>query len=84
MAGIAIRSLDDEVKTRMRVRASGNEWPTEEETRLILRDIVAHKSHAHSLAAAIRARMAPLGGLDLELPPWESARETPTFDEAPK
>ena len=80
LASITIRNLDDEVKTRLRVRAAGNGRSMEEEARLILRDAVARKPRAGDLAAAIRARIAPLGGVDLELPPREPAREPPSFD----
>lgn len=80
LASITIRNLDDEVKTRLRVRAAGNGRSMEEEARLILRDAVAHKPRAGNLAAAIRARIAPLGGVDLELPPRKPAREPPSFD----
>ena len=79
MASITIRNLDDEVKTRLRVRAAGNGRSMEEEARLILREAVVHKSRGN-LAAAIRARIAPLGGVELELPPRESTREPPSFD----
>ena len=80
MASITIRNLDEDVKTRLRVRAAGNGRSMEEEARLILRDAVGHKPGSRNLAEAIRARIAPLGGVDLELPPRESAREPPTFD----
>ena len=80
MASITIRNLDDEVKTRLRVRAAGNGRSMEEEARLILRDAVVHKPRARNLAAAIRARITPLGGVELELPPRESTREPPSFD----
>ena len=79
MASITIRNLDDEVKTRLRVRAAGNGRSMEEEARLILRAAVAHKPRGN-LAAAIRARIAPLGGVELELPPRGPAREPPSFD----
>ena len=36
MASITIRNLDDDVKTRLRVRASANGRSMEEEARLIL------------------------------------------------
>ena len=68
------------MKTRLRVRAAGNGRSMEEEARLILRDAVVHKPDAPNLAAAIRARIAPLGGVDLELPLREPAREPPSFD----
>ena len=80
MASITIRNLDEDVKTRLRVRAAGNGRSMEEEARLILRDAVGRKPGPHNLAEAIRARIAPLGGVDLELPPREPAREPPTFD----
>ena len=33
-----------------------------------------------NLAEAIRARFAPLGGIELELPPREPMREPPDFE----
>ena len=80
MASITIRNLDEDVKTRLRVRAAGHGRSMEEEARLILRDAVGRKLSSPNLAEAIRARIAPLGGVDLELPPREPAREPPTFD----
>ena len=80
MASITIRNLDEDVKTRLRVRAASNGRSMEEEARLILRDAVGRKPGSRNLAEAIRARIAPLGGVDLELPPREPAREPPTFD----
>ena len=80
MASITIRNLDDDVKTRLRVRAADNGRSMEEEARLILRDAVGRKTPPANLARAIRARIAPLGGVDLELPPREPGREPPSFD----
>ena len=80
MASITIRNLDDDVKTRLRVRAANNGRSMEEEARLILRDAVGGKQAPKNLASAIRARIAPLGGVDLELPPRELGRAPPTFD----
>ena len=80
MASITIRNLDDEVKARLRGRAAGNGRSTEEEARLILRDAVGRKPHSRNLADAIRARIAPLGGVDLELPPREPVLKPPSFD----
>ena len=80
MASITIRNLDDDVKTRLRVRAAGNGHSMEEEARLILREAVGRKPRSGNLVEAIRARIAPLGGVDLELPPRHPAREPPTFD----
>lgn len=80
MASITILNLDDDVKTRLRVRAASNGRSMEEEARLFLRQAVESKAACRNLASAIRARIAPLGGVDLELPPREPAREPPTLD----
>ena len=40
MASITIRNLDNEVKTKLRVRAAGNGRSMEEEARIILRQAV--------------------------------------------
>lgn len=74
MASITIRNLDDDVKTQVCVRAAGNGRSMEEEARLILRHAVERRNAPRNLAAAIRARIAPLGGGGLELPPRGSAR----------
>lgn len=80
MASITIRNLDDEVKTRLRVRAAENHRSMEEEARQILREAVGRSNSPRNLASAIRARIAPLGGVDLELPSREPGREPPSFD----
>lgn len=82
MASITIRSLDDEVKRRLRVRAAEHGRSMEEEAREILRQGVGQAKPTHDLAAAIRARVAPLGGVDLDLPQREAMREPPAFDRA--
>lgn len=80
MASITIRNLDDEVKRRLRVRAAEHGRSMEEEAREILREVVGQEKPAHNLAAAIRARVAPLGGLELDLPEREPMREPPVLD----
>lgn len=82
MASITIRSLDDEVKRRLRIRAAEYGRSMEEEVREILRQAVGPEKPTHDLAAAIRARVAPLGGVDLDLPQREAMREPPAFDRA--
>ena len=59
MASIAIRSLDEEVKTRLRVRAAEHHRSMEEEARLILRDAVGPKEPPRNLVSAIRAKATP-------------------------
>ena len=80
MASITIRNLDDEVKTRLRVRAADHGRSMEEEARLILRDAVGRKSSSRDLASIIRAHFGPANGVDLVLPPREPARESSSFD----
>ena len=82
MASITLRSLDDEVKRRLRIRAAEHGRSMEEEVREILRQAVGRETPAYDLAAAIRARVAPLGGFDLDLPQREAMREPPAFDQA--
>ena len=52
----------------------------EEEARIILREAVEPETGEENLAEAIRARFAPLGGVELELPPRDPMREPPKFD----
>ena len=80
MASITIRNLDDDVKTRLRVRAADKGRSMEEEARLILRDAVGRKPSSRTLTSVIRAHFGPDNGVDLELPPREPAREAPRFD----
>ena len=79
MASITVRNLEDDVKTRLRMRAARNGRSMEEEARRILRKAVGPEATGRNLANAIRARIVPLGGVDLELPPREPVREPPTF-----
>ncbi|MXZ47389.1 MAG: Arc family DNA-binding protein [Chloroflexi bacterium] len=81
MASITIRNLDDEVKQRLRVRAAEHGRSMEHEAREILRAALAQTPQTgEELYRAIRARVEPIGGIELELPPREPMREPPTFD----
>ena len=80
MASITIRNLDDNVKTRLRTRAAERGHSMEQEARLILREAVEQQPVPKNLAAAIRKRFAPLGGMDLDLPPRQPMREPPQFE----
>ena len=79
MASITIRNLDEEVKLRLRIRAAEHHRSMEEEARLILRNAVGCPEMPNNLLAAIRSRIAPLGGVDLELPLREIGRDPPSF-----
>ena len=80
MASITLRNLEDELKRRLRMRAAEHGRSMEEEAREILRQVVGENAPPRNLAAAIRARVAPLGGVELDLPPREPMREPPGFD----
>ena len=79
MASITIRNLDDDVKALLRVQAARHGRSMEEEARRILREAVGRPGPA-DLVESVRSRFEPLGGIELELPQREPAREPPTFD----
>lgn len=80
MASVTIRHLDDETKRRLRIRAAQNGRSMEEEARAILRTATAAEPFAQrGLGSAIRARVAELGGVELDLPPREPLREPDSF-----
>ena len=81
MASITVRNLDDGLKRRLRIRAAENGRSMEQEARDILRAALDQgPSTGQGLAYAIRARFAPFGGAELDLPPREPMREPPQFD----
>ena len=80
MASITVRNLDADVKTRLRVRAAQHHRSMEEEVRIILRDAVTDNgSDPEDLMEFTRECFAPLGGVELELPPRGPMREPPDF-----
>jgi antitoxin FitA len=82
MATLTIRNVDAAVKERLRVRAARHGRSMEAEARTILSEAMAseHDEAEPNLAQAIRRRFAPLGGIDLELPPREDVEDPPSFD----
>ncbi|HEX4505206.1 MAG TPA: plasmid stabilization protein [Alphaproteobacteria bacterium] len=80
MASIIIRNLDEPLKAKLRVQAAVHGRSMEDEARDILRAALNRQSGPPAnLAAAIRARFAPLGGLELPEVPRDSMREPPDF-----
>ncbi len=80
MASITIRNLDDDVRTRLRIRAAEHSRSMEEEVRIILRAAVSDgKAGPRDLAKFTRECFAPLGGVELALPPRGPMREPPDF-----
>ncbi len=80
MASITVRKLEDELKHRLRIRAAENGRSMEEEVRQILRMELCPQPQQKNLASAIRARFAPLGGVELDIPSRSPMRQPPRFD----
>jgi plasmid stability protein len=81
MATLTIRNLDAALKERLRVRAAQHGHSMEAEVREILQQTLKEPERPEvDLYQRIRSRFAPLGGVDLDLPPRELAREPPRFD----
>jgi plasmid stability protein len=82
MASITVRNLDDDLKSRLRVQAAVHGRSMEEEVRGILRAALDKKTAPKgNLAASIRAKFAPLGGVDLQEYSRELVRDPPSFEE---
>jgi antitoxin FitA len=82
VASITIRNLEESVKRRLRMRAARHGRSMEEEARHILRAALAQKTERPTnLFEAIRRRIAPMGGVDLDIPAREPIRKPPHFEE---
>lgn len=82
MASITIRQLPENTKRKLRIRAAQNGRSMEEEAREILRTELNQSSDTNKppktgkdLVDSIRRRFAPLGGVDLEIPPRGPIRD---------
>jgi plasmid stability protein len=82
MASMTIRNIDETLKARLRVQAAKHGRSMEDEARDILRAALSSGSaRASSLVKSIRARIEPLGGVELEIAPRELMRNPLTFEE---
>jgi plasmid stability protein len=78
---MTIRNIDDQLKARLRVQAAQHGRSMEDEARDILRAALSSEAaQAQSLVETIRARIEPLGGVDLDIAPREPLREPPVID----
>lgn len=82
MASLTIRNLDAALKERLRVRAAQNSRSMEAEARAIIAEVVQApaKRPDLNLYDRIRARLEPLGGVELDIPPRRPIRDPPTFE----
>lgn len=84
MPPMTIRDLDAATEARLRRRADNHGRSIEDEARDILRAALSvadagETPPPHDLATGIRARFAPLGGVDLPDIPRPPSREPPDF-----
>ena len=76
MASITIRQLPETTKQKLRMRAAQHGRSMEQEAREILQNELSKTPQTgKDLVAAIRRRFAPLGGVDLEIPPRGPIRD---------
>lgn len=83
MASLNIRQLEPALKEKLRVRAAQHGRSMEAEARAILKEALGAPAPATGaeLLESIRQRFAPLGGVELELPPRGPWRDPPDFSD---
>ncbi|MYJ76996.1 MAG: Arc family DNA-binding protein, partial [Caldilineaceae bacterium SB0670_bin_27] len=79
---ITVRSLDEDLKRRLRKRAAENGRSVEQEVREILPAALNQEAApARNLGSAIHKLFKPFGHTELDIPPREAMREFQHFDE---
>lgn len=71
MAMLTIRNLDDDLKSRLRIRAARHDHSMEEEARSILRTALSESENLEEsigIGIRIRNRLTELGGVELDRP----------------
>ena len=85
MASLNIRQLDPTLKEQLRVRAARNGRSMEAEARNIIKAALSSTEKPPATGAelldSIRQRFAPLGGVELELPPRGPWRDPTDFSD---
>ena len=79
MATLHIRSLDAEVKERLRVRAAQHGRSMEAEARQILEDATLPRMPEKHLYLRVRELVEQYGPMELKLPTRDAGREPPDF-----
>jgi plasmid stability protein len=82
MAALHLPNLDEELARHLDQRAARTGRSPEEETRDILQEVLvpASRPAGPGLATSIRAKFAPFGPFEIDLPPRDRSRELPRFD----
>ena len=81
MGSITIPNLDDTLEQRLRSLADSHGRFMEEARTILGAALNREPLRAGGLVASIRAKFAPLGGVDLPHIPRDPIREPPSFDE---
>ena len=82
MGSILIRKVDERLKRKLRLRAAQHGRSMEDEARDILKAALAREAQPpRNLYDAIRARIEPLGGVDLPPFPDGPMPDPPKFDD---
>lgn len=75
MASMTIRDIDEKLEVKLRIQAARHGRSMEDEARDILRTALSLESaHTGGLVEAIRARIEPFGGVELEIAPRRAMR----------
>jgi plasmid stability protein len=81
MASMTIRDIDEKLKAKLRVQAARHGRSMEDEARDILRTALSiESSQTGGLVEAIRARIEPFGGVELEIARREAMRAPVDLD----
>ena len=84
MPSVVVRNIDAETKERLRLRAAANGRSMEAELRRILSDALSdderHRGSGLDFLRAVRARVEPLGGVELDIADRKSYPERPLPD----
>jgi plasmid stability protein len=80
MAAITVRSLDDDVKHRLRIRAAQNGRSMEAEVRAILVDALTEYEEPKDFFTRLHERFAAIGGVELDIPPRTGEIRVVEFD----
>jgi plasmid stability protein len=82
VASMTIRDIDEKLKVRLRLQAARHGRSMEEEARAILRIALSVEvTRTGGLVQAIRRRIEPLDGVELEIAPREPMREPVDLDQ---
>lgn len=81
MASLTIRNLDNNLKAQLRLRAARHGRSMEAEARIILAQSLSVPIDTENLALTIHRRFEALGMDSLPVPPRQTVRNPPEFDE---